>query len=133
MRRRTTIRNKGLTKYKALDLARKVGYNLFLSPTWKFKNCLNDYKYMLENAIEKLGYTVTGKFPSISITIRREAEKRVISSKLTTKRQLELILNEHWQFETVINPQLDKVLIKAVYVYNGKQQEFFIPENLTKD
>ena len=86
---------------------------------------------MLENAINELGYTGTGLLPSVSSTVRKEAESLGISSTLSLKKQLDKIIEGRWQFVCKVNPVKDTVQIRTIYVKNNKPIPFILPDNLT--
>lgn len=72
----------------------------------------DDLNNLTENAINELGYTGTGLLPSVSSTVRKEAESLGISSALSLKKQLEKIIEGSRQFVCKVNP-------------------FILPDNLT--
>ena len=63
-----------LTENDAFWLRRGLSKKGTTGPKWKQKKWLRDYKYVLENAINELGYTGTGLLPSVSSTVRKEAD-----------------------------------------------------------
>ena len=120
-----------LTENDAFWLRRGLSKKGTTWQKWKHNKWLRNYKYVLENTINELGYTGTGLLPNVSSTVRKEAESLGISSTLSLNKQLEKIIEGIWQFVGKVNPVKYIVQIRTIYVKNNKPTPFILPDNLT--